>query len=873
MENEKRLSIIVNESTNRSVHRAFEDIADQQPDSFALIGRSGDYTYQQIDQAANHIAKKLLSNGAQKFVVTMIEDAFHAITTFLGISKAGFIWIPVYAQLPPPVLKEYIGSYPDSVIAMDSKYSAVANQLGFPTIAIDDIDWTEPIDRISADTDPDSLFGIFPTSGTTGIPKGVIRKHRDQISRTFSSRDAFSFQSGDRFLFITSFAFGSAISISMNCLLVGAEIHLPDPLKQGQSGLINWIVQNQIDYINFMPSTFRYLFVDTSQSFPDVKGVIVGGEPALASDLEIFKRVFEKGTQLVNVYAGTEFGTSSYFLADHDTVLSTATIPVGKAFDNFDVIVEDKDHKPIVGEVGEIVITTREITSGYWKMPDLSAEKFQVVEPASGGDPRPIQIYRSGDLGLMQSDGNLVHMGRADYQVKIRGFRVEISAIENRLFSHPSIKQAVVQPYDFDSDKQLVAFIEFYPNENPPSISQIRQYLAKELPNYSIPTHYTFMEKIPVLTNGKINRRELPDPTVEIKTDSVISAPPTTHTEKTLATIWTKVLKINGGISKHDDIFGMGGTSLKATIFIAEVNSQLGKVLTAEQIYRNPTIAQLASLLDTDSQTTNISGNDEDKTRRIVPLQVYGDKNPIFCIPGSVGNPLMFQPLAQHFIPDFPVYALQPRGSDGQQLPLDNIYEWANYYVEALLAFDIKQPFHLLGHSGGGIIAYEVAQQLKAHDIEVKSVIFGDSHFPGFGNRNKIDSIENRIAAKHFLFNSYRRIKRVVIPSSRNVPLYVTTSVKEIRDRLYRYHHIALRDYQPQPYDGDLVYLFAKISARRTPEQRLLFADKWREVASGNFKVIEFDAPHELMTEPYITAVAQELKQIILASAHQAVSI
>jgi acyl carrier protein len=438
--------------------------------------------------------------------------------------------------------------------------------------------------------------------------------------------------------------------------------------------------------------------------------VLCGGE-ALPSDLAT--SLLDRSLTLWNMYGPTE---TTIWSTIEKVERTDREITIGRPIANTDVYILDQFLQPVpVGVSGELYIGGHGLARGYRGRPELTAGRF-IPHPFS---PEPFaKLYRTGDLARYHPDGRIVHLGRVDHQVKIRGFRVELGEIEIALNRHPAVRQAVVTTReDRQGIKQLVAYVVC--QERPaPSQAELRSFLRAEIPEYMVPSLFVFLETMPLTANNKVDRKALPSPAGSLS-DEPVRSRPRDGMEVQLTALWQQVLEVPK-IGIHDNFFDLGGHSLKAAHLFFLLEQVYGRRLPLATLFQAPTIAELASVLSHEHWTP--------PWQSLVAIQPSGTAIPIFMVPGVGGNVLPFAQLAKLLGPNQPCYGLQARGLDGKESPFTSVPEMASHYIAEVRRVRPNGPYIVLGSCTGGLIAYEMAQQLLGQEQFVILVIMETWH-------------------------------------------------------------------------------------------------------------------------------------------------
>ncbi len=418
-------------------------------------------------------------------------------------------------------------------------------------------------------------------------------------------------------------------------------------------------------------------------------------------------------TRLINEYGPTEtvVGCCVY---ETDRPRPGA-VPIGRPIANTQLYVLDARGEPVPrGVVGELYIGGAGVARGYLNRPELTAARF-VPDPfdnAPGG-----RLYRSGDLVRYRADGNLEFLGRADTQVKLRGFRIELGEIETALAAHPQVAESCVVVRESDAgDRQLAAYL--VPQDEAPSAAELRGFLAARLPEYMVPAFFVSLAAFPLTPNGKVDGKALPSPsTAQVSAHFLAPRDPL---EIKLASLWERVLGV-ARVGVRDNFFDLGGHSLLAVRLMSLIQQEFAQAVPLAAILQGPTVEQLARIL---RQTAG------GRLSAVVPIQTGGSKPPLFCVPGAGGNVIYLYNLARHLGPDQPFYGLQGVGIEGEAAPHTKVEQMAAHYIEALRAVQPEGPYYLGGHSLGGWVAFEMAQQLERAGQRVALVAIIDTAVP-----------------------------------------------------------------------------------------------------------------------------------------------
>ena len=360
---------------------------------------------------------------------------------------------------------------------------------------------------------------------------------------------------------------------------------------EGLAYLADWLIQEQMTIYNSFPTAFRHFLsaLPGTWNFSKLRLIRLADEPVYRSDVELYRKHFSSDCLFVNSFCSTETGPMCVYFLDKAMEVTGTSVPAGFPVDGMEVLVLDEHGKQVgSNQPGEIAVRSRYLSSGYWGRPELTQEKF-----FSGPQTEEGRLYLTGDLGQFSDDGCLELLGRKDFQVKIRSFRVDVGEVEAELAVHPGVKEvAVIGKKDHSENTRLVAYL--VPHSRPaPTVSSLRAFLKDRLPDHMIPTAFVTLDKLPLLSAGKVDRCALPDPghaRPELGTPHVT---PRTAIERELWRIWTEVLGL-GQVGVHDNFFDLGGDSLTATRVVSQVIKAFQLDLPVKSLFDSPTVAEMA---------------------------------------------------------------------------------------------------------------------------------------------------------------------------------------------------------------------------------------------------------------------------------------
>ncbi len=691
------------------------------PSAIAITAKAESLTYGQMMVRANRFAHALRHRGVGpgQLVGVCVERGLDLIPVLLGVWQTGAAYVPLDPVFPPERLRYMAEDAHISLIVTESKHAALTKLPRDRQLRLDEdaaeIEATSstPLPLIQGPSHAAPAYVIY-TSGSTGQPKGVVLPHRAVCNFITSMCREPGFTATDRLLAVTTLSFDIAVLELFAPLTVGAQVILAqrEDTIDGHA-LAGLVKEHAISLMQATPTTWQ-LMLEAGWQAPSTLRMLCGGEPMLPS---LAERLLKWGAQLWNMYGPTE--TTVWSTLAH---ISNAQNPVtiGRPIDNTQAWVLDEFMHPVaVGQAGELWLGGLGVAMGYLNRPQLTQERF-VNDPFRPNDPQA-RLYRTGDLARWREDGTLDHLGRMDHQVKIRGHRIELGEIESVLSRVPGVARNVVMPIeDGPSDVRLVAYVVPAAGSTL-NESALKEALRHQLPDYMLPHNWVLLTALPLLPNGKIDRKSLPSPFQKPKLlkpePLAANAPkdPLSETQHTVARAMCKILKI-GSMGPDDDFFAVGGDSLLAARLISQINREHGQQFTLRTLLEAPTVALLAERI--------AAPLTEDS---VICLRSGGNRTPIFFIHDGDGDTMLYRKLAKALNPEHPIYGLAPLSTDGFAMVHTRVSEIASFQVEKIRSIQARGPYMLSGLCAGGVIAFEVACLLQVQGESVAMLALLDA--------------------------------------------------------------------------------------------------------------------------------------------------
>jgi len=576
------------------LHQLFEQQAERTRNAIALVMADQQITYCELNERANQLAHHLVERGvaSETLVGIFLERSMDMVVALLGVLKAGGTYVPLDPAYPTDRIASIVDDSRLPVLLTQASLLAALPVSQATVINLDDPEHQvskEKRDSVARDVRSENLAYVLYTSGSTGKPKGVQITHRNLVNFLLSVAKEPGLQREDTLLAVTTLSFDIAGLELYLPLITGARIILAsrDEAADGRR-LLGLIRHWKPTVMQATPATWRMLLDAGWEGTPTLK-VLCGGE-ALPGDLAA--QLLPRCGQLWNMYGPTE---TTIWSSVYAVTSACSTTPIGRPMANTSFYILDSGMQPLpVGVAGELYIGGEGVARGYFRRPELTAQRF-VPDPF---DHRPgARLYRTGDLARYLPDGNVQYLGRSDFQVKVRGFRIELGEIETVLAQHPAVQQVVVAAReDVPGHKHLVAYVVSRPDQHL-NITQARAHLKQSLPDYMLPSAIVELDALPLTPNGKVDRKALPAPEYQRTESDAAFVAPRTPMEEIISSIWAEVLLLDR-VGVYDNFFELGGHSLAGTQVVSRLREAFSVDLPLRALFEAPTVAGQAERVE-----------------------------------------------------------------------------------------------------------------------------------------------------------------------------------------------------------------------------------------------------------------------------------
>lgn len=835
------------------------------PDTLAVSQSGAGLTYAEFGDAMRAVADSLRALDLQRGDVVAVfgERAPSLIAAMAGVFSAGGVLLTLSPDLPEQRRKVMLDEAGSRFLIAGGEIVELAGA--------------------HSDASADDAAYVFFTSGSTGTPKAILGTHQGLAHWLQWQRETFEVGPGDRSGQLTGLSFDVVLRDVFLPLTSGATLVLPD-----DDDILGWLEREQITTIHTVPAVAETWLLRKREdvTLRSLRRVFFAGEPLTDVLIGRWREAFPQSGEIINLYGPTETTLAKCFYRVPPSPRAGIQ-PLGEAIPHAQVLVLTPARALCgVGEPGEIAIRTPFRSLGYLNAPGENAKRF-VRSPFT--DDEDDMLYLTGDRGAYGADGRLEFRGRIDHQVKIRGVRVEPMEVAATLQAHPDVAAcAVIARTDgpASGEQILVAYVVLKKNVEASS-GRLQEYLAQRLPAAMVPSAVVFLDALPLTANQKLDREKLPAPAGERAALESRYIAPRDAIELRLVQIWEELLRVRP-VGVTDRFFEIGGHSLLALRLLVEVEQRLGRKVPLQALFEEPTIEHMAAVLRRNSGEWPL----------MVTLRPGEQRIKLFLVHPGGGTLLNYVHLVRHLPTEIPLYGIQARGLDGASEPHDTLEQMAADYITEIRAAQPDGPYLLVGHSLGGVIAFEIARQLFRENERVAFLGLFDSVAPlSSGEHTVSDSRRDDALRLATMAETIGRFlgERVDVSIDELSNLGTDEQIDHVVDALRRSHavppgeeeklvrnllkvskaHIrAHRTYQPEVVPVPItLYRAGEAQQSDYPSARIELLQKeslgWDSLTTEPVRVVQTSGNHVTMLS---SAHAEELAHLLRLSLDEAIA-
>jgi amino acid adenylation domain-containing protein len=827
-----------------SIPARFAEVVSRHGDRVAVCADDGSWTYAQLDGSSDAVAGRILDRlGAGNGPVALLyAPGAPLIAAILGVLKSGRMYLTLDPEDSVARLQTVVREATIELLLTDPGHAALGCQVcSGEALALDPSTLGDTSTGVRQQVLAEAGAWLLFTSGSTGVPKGVLQSHAGVVHHTEVYAEMIQLTADDRLSLLTSLGLAASSTHLFAALLNGATLCPFDIRSQGVERAASWLIARRITAYHSVPTLFRHVWrkLPLNRRLDPLRIVRLGGEPMLPSDLELFRAHCTPECQLIHGLSSTETGLICAHWLDHHAPAATTRVPVGRPVRGAEVFLVDEDGRQVgPGGEGRIAVRGVGLARGYWRQPDLTARDFR-ADPARPGD----RVFVMGDFGRFDDRGCLEHLGRVDQCVKIRGQRVDLLLVESALRGLGDVVEAaVIASVDQSGEARLAAFV--VPRSDAGgSARSCRQRLRAALPASMVPDWIMPLPKLPLTAGRKVDRHALHQLPLTSTRPARHRPMPRDGIEKRLAVIWETTLGLEA-IGRKEHFFELGGTSIDSVQVLVRIEDEFNLSLPPATLAEHATLERLAEVVALRAVSRAPSP--------LVPLRPAHAGRPLFLVHGGKGDITMYGQLARR-LSDRPVYAFQAVGLNGEGWPLRSIPAMARRYVAEMETVDPSGPHLLAGTCMGGLIAFEMGQQLVRAGRRVGFLALLDSDFPArTGHRLRVT--ERVVEPVRDLVRITRWLVFRGLGLGRNprwLPAY--------RRFVHNVNARARRAYRPSVYPGTIHLLLAEDAHHRGEDLRLAMRHYARETVVATIP----GSRAELFLPPTVDAVARQLSLML----------
>ena len=713
----------------RCLHELIEAQVARTPEAVAVVFGKQQLTYRELNERANQLGHHLrrLGVGPNIMVGICVERSLEMVVGLLGILKAGGAYVPMDPEYPQERLAFMLENANAPVLLTQREFADKLRQSGTQVVCLDgdfELFASESRENPQVKLSPENLIYAIYTSGSTGNPKGAGVYHRGFINLVHWFITEFGIGPADKTLLISSLSFDLTQKNIYAALIGGGQLHLLPSGHYNPYLVADLVQQEQITLLNCTPSAFYPMIElarpESIQKLISLRHVFLGGEAISILRLRPWLESENCRAEVVNTYGPTECtDIAAYYRLNQANLDKYDFVPTGRPIPNVQlVVVNSKLQLCPQGVAGELCVAGTGVGAGYVNNTELTTAKFVSNPfPELSGQ----KLYKTGDLARYLPDGNIEYLGRLDHQVKIRGFRIELGEIERQLSQHSAVREAVVLAREEASDeKRLVAYLTMK-NGEVPTVSELRELLRTKLPEYMVPSAFVTLERFPLNPNGKVDRKALPAPK-EGQFGNRRAYDPRDYLQYVLCNFFAAALNLDW-VSVKDNFFDLGGHSLLAVRLVGQINQLLHTDIHVPEFFQNPTVERLAPIVVRQLAVR--------PKPQLIPLRPGSPKGALIYLDAGIGlcrlaellegGPASFATSVLYSEDTYRAASLK------LEHKLPSLEELAKIHTSLIKSQPELDPCVLVGHSFGGLLAFEVAHQLQRAGRRVEMIFLLDT--------------------------------------------------------------------------------------------------------------------------------------------------
>jgi amino acid adenylation domain-containing protein len=854
-----------------SIHEIFRQQAERFADKVAISEGSRQLSYGELNRAANRVASYLVDRGvgAETFVGLCMERSIEMIIATLGVLKAGGAYVPLDPTYPTQRLGFMLEDTRPNVIICQEHLMEVLPGNKARIKKFEEM-WEDAsgyeAEEVGVEVDAECLAYVMYTSGSTGKPKGVSIPHR-AVVWLVSSMDEVRVNETTIVAHGSNTAFDAATFEIWNALLLGGQMEVvsKQTLIDG-AALRGYVEERGIEVLYLTAALFAQVASQEPGAFSRLGCVLYGGE---AVDPRWAREVLKAGgpDRLLHLMGTTETTVFSSWHVVEEVRADAKRLSMGAAMPNVKYYVLDEEMEPVaMGVGGELYLGGEGEGRGYLNRPDLTAERF-IPNPYSEEPGR--RMYATGDILRMDERGEIEFVRRKDQQVKIRGYRIELGEIEGEVRKQEGVRESVVIVDEgVQTGKRLVCYV-VEKQRGMVNKEEMRRRLRLSLPEYMVPAIYEVIEEIPLTANGKLDKAKLPRVEAGHRSSQEHLIGPRDNIELQLIQIWEKILGARY-IAVTDNFFDLGGHSLSALRLRYKIRTTFKYELSLNSLFQSATIEHIAQMIRSSESALRSSS--------LIALRSTGSRPPFYCVHPGGGSVLGYLDLARALGSDQPFYGLQSPGLEGEGEVYTCIEDMAARYIQEIRSLQPEGPYCLGGWSLGGVIAFEMARQLKGFGKQIALLALIDSYAPA--NDHDLSRLENDSEIIAMFLRDFRgRMGKETTESYDDLKgkdrdwlleyllseaeslgvLPPDAGIEEVRHLLnvFKANMNALKNYRPKAYSGRITLFRAETSSRN------LLADNtsgWGDLTDDPIEVHLIPGNHYTMVaRPNVQILAEKL--------------